>query len=113
MICSRCSLGAAMLVEAKRIHPQKSLPIADKTTACVIVTAEDVLGQLGRYMHLQCEFLNCACQHRTNVVEGIDWSKVKPPHTHGGTDAPECRTCGIGGSVNGSGNYDEGATKEI
>lgn len=25
---------------------------------------------------------------------GVDHSHDVPPHTHGGTDAPECRTCG-------------------
>lgn len=108
MICSRCSLGAAMLVEARRwAHPNLVVSVADKTTACITVAVEDLLGQLARVMHNECEFSNCACQHRTNVVEGIDWQKVvnqpvvKLPYAYRKE------------SNNGSGNNDEGSASQI
>lgn len=110
MICSRCSLGAALLVEAKEdlnrldldgsIHPLIRIDSYDTSYA---ISRIHVMQDLGRYFHSVCK--GCDCQHHTNVREGIDWSKVK------GQGNFQHDVQGV--TVNGINQNDEKAAREV
>lgn len=75
MICSRCSLGAALLVERNKIINDPNQVVAMRYGDMGLVI-DHVMLNLAREMHKRCGD-KCDCQHRENVVVGIDWSKVK------------------------------------
>ena len=65
MICKMCSAGGAVNLAA---HNLKARDPGNPVLLGLLQQAE--------VLHEMCYDHNCACQHRSNVVEGIDWNRV-------------------------------------
>jgi len=70
MICKSCALGAEYNVAARNYDPVWS----------------ERLRLLAKNQHNHCK--GCDCQHKSNVLVGIDWSKVNARElTQGNADS--------------------------